>query len=210
VNEKASKLEILGAWLGLWTPPRDVEIPPVPWRKVGYAALALAGVIAVIALVVAPAIDDAKDEASARDRAERAEQVAARRARLVKLQQPRFGRAPADAPRTAMLERLQEAIGRDARARFSPNAGTATCEPAPGVDESAARVAYDCLSATSEIRGGGAQAGARGQLGYPYRAIVDFAAGRYAFCRTNPVPSEGALGDPRKVIRLPKACAFNR
>jgi len=26
---RASIFEIVGAWLRLWTPPRDVEIPPV-------------------------------------------------------------------------------------------------------------------------------------------------------------------------------------
>jgi hypothetical protein len=27
---RASIFEIVGAWLRIWTPPRDVEIPPVP------------------------------------------------------------------------------------------------------------------------------------------------------------------------------------
>lgn len=29
---KASRWEIVGAWLQIWTPPRDVEIAPVPRR----------------------------------------------------------------------------------------------------------------------------------------------------------------------------------
>src|SRR4051812_9326358 len=32
-ERRANVLEIVGAWLHLWVPPRDVEIPPVPWRK---------------------------------------------------------------------------------------------------------------------------------------------------------------------------------
>ena len=55
---KASKLEILGAWLGIWTPPRDVEVPPVPWRKVGYVALGVLAVAAAVAVFVAPAMDE--------------------------------------------------------------------------------------------------------------------------------------------------------
>jgi hypothetical protein len=26
-------LQVVGAWLGLWTPPRDAVVPPVPWRR---------------------------------------------------------------------------------------------------------------------------------------------------------------------------------
>ena len=32
-QRRASVLEIVGVWLHVWTAPRDVEIPPVPWRK---------------------------------------------------------------------------------------------------------------------------------------------------------------------------------
>ena len=39
---RASRWEILGAWLRIWTPPRDVEVPPVPRRLLA----AVAGVIA--------------------------------------------------------------------------------------------------------------------------------------------------------------------
>ena len=32
-QRRASILEIVGVWLHVWTAPRDVVIPPVPWRK---------------------------------------------------------------------------------------------------------------------------------------------------------------------------------
>src|SRR3712207_7944463 len=31
-EHRLSRWEVLGAWLRLWTPPREVEVPPVPWR----------------------------------------------------------------------------------------------------------------------------------------------------------------------------------
>jgi len=52
---KASRWEILGAWLRIWTPPRDVEIPPVPRRSAALvAALCVAAIVAGVT-VIAPA-----------------------------------------------------------------------------------------------------------------------------------------------------------
>ena len=207
---KASKLETLGSWLGLWTPPRDVVVPPVPWRKVALGAAGLALLVAATAVFVAPAIDDAKDERSAREQRELDRRAAQRRERTIRLQSPRLGEAPATASRKSVLATLTEHIGRDARERFSPKAATATCTVFPGIDPRQRRVAYRCLSATTLIDGGGDQEGARGQLGYPYRAVVDFGTNRYAFCRVNPRPSEKAINDPRKIIQLPDECLLTR
>jgi hypothetical protein len=33
---------VLGAWLGVWTPPREADVPPIPWRKVALGAAAVA------------------------------------------------------------------------------------------------------------------------------------------------------------------------
>lgn len=236
---RATKLETLGAWLGLWTPPRGVAVPPVPWRRVALAAAALVLAAAAAAFTVAPAIDDAKDEGRAERQRELDQRAAERRARTAKMQEPRFGTIPAlsgerraegsaggaknadgaggaegadgpaggaDGARARAVAAVGVAIGEDARKRFSPKAQAATCEVAPGVDPDRQEVAYTCLSATSEIEGAGPQTGARGRLGYPYRAIVDFERNRYAFCRINPQPSEKALKDPREIVGLPKAC----
>ena len=203
---KASKLETLGAWLGVWTPPRDVVVPPIPWRKVAMVAAGLLLVAAAVAAFVAPAIDDAKDESSAQERRELEQRAAQRRARLRQIQKPRTGALPAAATRDDAVGAVATAIGDDARKRFSPGSQTATCEPAPGTNADGGRFAYDCLSATSAIEGAADQAGAKGRLGYPYRAIIDLDAKRYAFCRINPLPGEQAVVDPRNRVQLEAPC----
>ncbi len=203
---KASKLEILGAWLHLWTPPRDCEIPPVPWRKValGAALLAAAGVVA--ALVIAPAIDDSKERGAAEERRALEERTQARRARIREEQRARYGRLERGAPRPAALQTVAAAIGRDAAERFDTDGRPAGCEPAPAQDEGAARVLYDCHVVVREIVAGGEQEGARGSITIPYRASLDFRARRYAFCKVNPRPGELSIGQPEDIVPLPRPC----
>ena len=202
---RAGRLETLGAWLHLWTPARDHEVPPVPWRALtvrgGAAILALGAAIALIA----PQIQDAKDQASARAHREAIASAAASRARQVAEQAARRGALPDDG-RPAAIALVEARIGADARARFDPRYRAAACKPAAGEDAGAARVAYDCFTALREIVGAGAQAGARGQLGLPYRAVLDHRARRYAFCKTNPPPGEKLIPDPRRLAALPAAC----
>jgi hypothetical protein len=202
---KASRWEALGAWLGVWTPPRDVEVPPPPSaRTLAWAAAALVGLGIVVALVIAPAIDAGKDRAAAEERAARAQRAAARREAQRVQQRPRQGALPAGAGRAAALAAVGDLVLRDARARFAPEATRTTCRPYPpsraGRERAASgpRAAYDCLVVVREF--------ARGRTGVPYRAVVDFAAGRYAFCKINPVPSERVLPDPRLVVRLEPPC----
>ena len=65
---RASRWEIAGAWLRVWTPPRDVEIPPPPKRALAVAALVLAaGVVGGSSSFAKPAIDRAKERDAARD-----------------------------------------------------------------------------------------------------------------------------------------------
>lgn len=201
---QASSLEILGAWLHVWTPPRDVVIPPVPWGKVAAACGGVLLVAALVAIFVAPAIDDAKDRSAAKERRELAQRAAARRRAQELEQRPRFGTANGD--RAAVLATIEAAIGADARRRFDPDARVASCEPAQGVDAAAVRVAYDCTSAVRDIVGAGRQEGARGVLAIPFRAVVDFGRGRYAFCKVNPAPGEQVIPDPAKLVELPEAC----
>jgi hypothetical protein len=201
---KASRLETLGAWLGLWTPPRDVEVPPVPWRKVGYAVAGLAVVAAAIAIFVAPAIDDSKDERSARERQAAAERADARRRAADAEQQPRTGQASGSRPE--VMADVEQRIAEDARERFSQNVRAASCGPTPGSDPAKTIVAFDCLAQTSAIAGAGDQQGATGSLGHPYRAVIDFKSNAYAFCKINPVPGETAVPDPNSVVQLPDEC----
>jgi len=202
---RAGRLETLGAWLHLWTPARDREVPPVPWRAVAVRGGAVLVVAGLAAGLIAPRIQDAKEQAAARDRREAATAAAAFRARQTREQAPRRGPLPRGG-RAAAVSRVEARIGADARARFDPRYRAAACEPAPGETAGGGRVAYDCFVALREIVGAGAQAGARGQLGLPYRAVIDHRARRYAFCKTNPPPGERLVPDPRKLVELPAAC----
>ncbi len=203
---RASRLETLGAWLHLWTPPRDCDVPPVPWRKVAAGAAVLAALGVVLALAVAPAIDDAKREGAAEERAAAAKRGAARRERMRIEQQPRTGRLTDVAPRSSALALVAAVIGRDARERFGANGAPAACDVTPGEDAAARRVVFDCFATVREIIGAGDQEGARGALAIPYRAVLDFGARRYAFCKVNPPPAEQAVPDPRTVVGVPPAC----
>jgi hypothetical protein len=208
VTEKprASRFETLGSWLGLWTPPRDVVVPPVPWRKVAAGAGVLVVLGVFTGLVIAPAIDSAKDESAAEERAAEARRAAARRAAQREEQRARTGSLPGGGSRRAALAPVEAAIGADSADRFDTDGRPAACETAAGVDAAARRVVYDCFVTVRELRGAGQQEGARGALAIPYRAVLDFGARRYAFCKINPRPGEQAIGGPEDIVELPAAC----
>ena len=196
---RASKLETLGAWLHLWTPPRDCEVPPIPWRKVAAAAGALALVGLFVALVVAPAIDERKDEGAAERKQIEDREKAARVARIRAEQRAVTGSL-------TNLGAVEAKIGADARRRFGADGRPAECEPVPGADTSAASVLYDCHVTIREIVGAGDQEGAVGALTIPYRARLDRETDRYAFCKVNPRPGEQALQAPGNEIPPPRVC----
>ena len=222
--------ETLGAWLRVWTPPRDVEVPPVPVRGLligGAVALVL---LAGAAALIMPAIDDSKDRSAAADARETAQRRAESRRRQIAEQRPRTLAAsdlrPASgasdterlAARAALLRRTESAISDDARARA--DAGElegrpqgAECEPYPkrsdradwpDRDLGAARGVYDCLVFVRAIASTDTNIG--GKLGYPFRAVLDFTRFSAAWCKTNPVPGERVVPDPRTVLELPKPC----
>src|SRR5688572_10487627 len=92
-RRRASLPEVVGAWLRVWTPPRDVEVPPVPVRRLaigGFAALVL---IAAAAALIAPRIDESKERTAAAEARERGAALDARRRRIIAQQQPRRGEA---------------------------------------------------------------------------------------------------------------------
>src|ERR687896_2376362 len=88
-TRRASVLERVGAWLRIWTPPRDVEVPPVPVRKLVLGGLALLVVAGAATAVVAPRIDDSKDARAAAEARERDQRRAAERERIRVEQRPR-------------------------------------------------------------------------------------------------------------------------
>jgi hypothetical protein len=116
--------------------------------------------------------------------------------------------------RRAAVAAVGTAIARDAQARHrsgelgsAPLAGPVGCEPFPktlrgaGAEADLAKPAgaYSCLVATARV-------GDRGVIGYPYRAVVQFDTGRYAFCKEHQVAGERSVPDPRRVVALPAAC----
>jgi hypothetical protein len=202
---RLSRFEIVGAWLNIWTPPRDAHVPPVPWRKLAIWSAVTVVALGVAAAIAAPRIDAGKEKSAAAEKREFDAARARRNAQIRREQQPRFGTLTTTDPDVA-LTTVGVAIGRDARVRFSPKARTATCEPAGGTQTVGRRLAYNCISAVNDVVGAGSQKGARGVIGIPYRAVLDFDARRYAFCKTNPPPGEQVIQDPGKLIQLPRAC----
>jgi hypothetical protein len=95
---RASAWEIVGAWLHLWTPPRDVEVPRIPRRGAAIVAAVLAAVAAVVVLVLVPAIDSGKRAGAERRARAEAAHAARLRADAERDQQPHTGSAPRPAP----------------------------------------------------------------------------------------------------------------
>jgi len=211
---RANAFETLGAWLRVWTPPRDVEVPPVPRRGLAAAAGVLIVLAAIAVLVVGPAIDSGK-EADAERRAEAAAAAQARRAAIARRdQQPRTGGAPGLAPattpqaRAALVAAVERAVTADANARqaaghLDSRTRSTTCDPISG-GEAGGRAAYECNALIRDITGQGEP----GRLTYPFRAVLDLWEATWTFCKLNPIPSEMSLPDPETVVPLPAACAI--
>jgi hypothetical protein len=208
--------------------PGFTEMPAWLWRRAGRGVRIGAGVFVLAAIgvtaAVAPAIDESKDERAATERRERAAQHAALIRRLNAEQRPVFGRsrsvAVAGAPPGRQLEAradaladLSAAILADARARVRRGKldgpiRRVACSPFPrsvdGVrpeeDLSRARGRYGCIAVTADF--GGTSESVGGALGHPYRAVLRFGSGRYAFCKIWGRPDPTTL---RKVL-VPKAC----
>ncbi len=206
---RASRWETVGAWLHLWTPPRDVEIPapPSPRRLAAWtgAALLLFGVALAL---TAPRIDDAKDERAARARAAEATQDAARRAEAIRVQRASFATsAPGDLD--TQLRDARAAILADARARRAAGelpqpTREVTCSRAAGSARSDL-LRFSCVAATARLAD--VAAGPQRTVGYPFSLVVQSETGRFAWCRTLPVPAEGATGHSGVRVPQPAACS---
>lgn len=208
---KASRWEILGAWLKIWTPPRDVEIPPIPWRAVAVLAAVCAALVVIVIVVIVPALDDANQRRVATEARRSAANVRAERARLrhdQRVQRSRAAQAAAHyaagrsaQARATLLTDVRASIRRDADARaaageFDQPTIAVRCSDRPG-EGGGARVRLACLAISTQ--------NARVRVGQPFVVAASLRDGRYAWCHTNPPPGEGSAG-VGVYVALSKAC----
>jgi hypothetical protein len=187
--------------------PGFTELPAWIWRRLG--SRGRTGVVVALVLAVAgtvvlvPAIDRARDQRSAAEQRTR-EVLHERRIRALEAEQrPHFGRVGARS-HAAGVNEVEAAIVADARRRVG--AGTldgpirrVECEPFPRSLNperllARRRVRLACLAVTSAFEGGA--------LGHPYRALIDFATARYAFCKVSGRPDP----TPDPDVTTPRAC----
>ncbi|UUY05749.1 hypothetical protein LRS13_09575 [Svornostia abyssi] len=187
---RASRWETLGAWLHVWTPPRDVEIPapPSPRRLAVWAGAALVVLGIVLALTV-PRIESAKDERSARASAAEAAEDAARRAEAIRVQRASFATSAPDDLDTQLRD-ARAAILADARARHAAGelpqpTREVTCSRAAGSARSDL-LRFSCVAATARLAD--VAAGPQRTVGYPFSLVVQPETGRLAWCRTSQCP----------------------
>lgn len=208
--------------------PGIVELPRWLWARMGRRLRIVAGLALVAAVAagipLAAGLRESSRERAASERAERAELRERQIEALREEQRPRFGRAdapaPAGAPRQERLDARRELIGElsaailaDARLRVRRRAldgpiRRTECEPFPRRVDGAApeedlrreRGRYFCLAVTADFESG--EGGIGGAIGHPYRALVDFDSGRYAFCKIagRPEPT------PDPAVETPRAC----
>ena len=216
-QKKLSRWEVLGAWLRVWTPPRDVDVPPIPWRAVWIGVAVLAVLAVLVVAVGIPAVKDDNRSASEREQAAADARLEARLRRLQAEQRVHRAAGPPATDvdgRRALVALLEREILEDARARVRARdlrAPVRRVDCAPGrrsgaggvVPEdvvSRARAGYECTAVTSDITGTG------GAVGYPFKGVVDFRTGALVWCKTNPPPGEQVVQDPSKLPRLPAEC----
>ena len=202
-----TRWEIVGAWLHVWTPPKGLEVPPVPWRKLAIWSALIALVVGAAAAIAVPRIEERKKEGSAERARQAAAADAAERSRLRADQRVHelSVRAGAD-----MVASLETAITADAKARthaktISGSVQSTKCTPtSAGVAQFPASRVYKCFVTTgSGLPGeGGEVLGA----GYPFVATIYTKAHRLAWCKQNPHADEkGTKGDVR--VKMSPVCA---
>lgn len=220
-QQKANVFEIVGAWLHIWTPPRDVRIPPVPWRKLAIGTAIGAVIVGIALAIMVPRIDDSKTQYAA-DYAAFKERVRQENvARINQSQRAQTGEAlslrpAADAPaaevqaaNAQLMDKMQADMYADAQARaktgeIKPVTVPPTCERAQGTPTSGPIGVFNCFIQTTPI----AQSSKNmaGALGYPFRAVVHFDTFTYAWCKAELVPGEKLVVSPESAPLLPPAC----
>ena len=189
--------------------PGLLGLPGHFWRKLSPAGrwvTAVAGVAlllgaVVLAIVLVPQISESNRRQAAEDRRERAQALAAERARLRAEQRPRRGKVPPVAVVAGVEARITaDAQLRHARGELDAAALRTDCR---SLGHDGSLTLLGCTAVTSDVE---ATEEATGVLiGYPYRAAVELETGRYALCKTSGRPGEGAY-NRSTIVPLPAAC----
>jgi hypothetical protein len=220
-QRRASILEIIGAWLHIWTPPRDAYVPPVPWRKLAIGAGIGAVVLGAVLAVMVPRINEGKESRAAIERAKDARDAARNRARINHVQRPQRGEAAALLPaadagpaaqvaaRAELLEHIEAEIMADARARSAAGEirdvdGPTTCERTQGRPTDGPVGVFDCFTVAKTFKA--TKSTRSGSAGYPFRVVVDFRTYAYTWCRVEQIPGELLIQDPTQTVHLPDEC----
>jgi len=220
--KKAGKFEILGAWLRVWTPPRGVEIPPVPWRRIAIGTGVGAVIVGLALAILVPRIDAGKEQDAAEYAAFKDKVRKDRVERITRVQRARFGDAKAllpasgapaaevDGAKRELLQRLKVSIRDDAKARaeageIKPATAPPTCVRTPGTPTSGDYGVLDCFVQTSPVST--SKSKLLSGIGYPFRAVVHYDTFTYAWCMTEPVPSDNLIkGEDATATQLPAPC----
>ncbi|HET6549071.1 MAG TPA: hypothetical protein VFG79_11470 [Solirubrobacter sp.] len=220
-QRRANVLEIVGAWLRIWVPPRDAYVPPVPWKKLAIGTGIGVVLLGIALAIMIPRINRNNAEFARDIAATKAANAARNRERIKREQAPHPGQAVAlrppagasadqvDAARASLLDRVGTDIvayvkRRAANGDMKPLLEPPACEHTSGTPTSGPIGVFDCFGATTRIPTTDRNAG--GTLGYPFRAVLDYDKFSYTWCRIEKVPGEKLVLDPRNVTLLPPAC----
>lgn len=202
---RATRMEILGHRLGIWTLPRGVEDPPpisLRAKLLALAGLILAAVVLVTLII--PAINGSKGRTATRERRAHEAFVSRERARLIAEESAHHGRSAAAArlhadgddagARAALLASARTDVGRDARSRVAAGSldgpiRNVSCDYEP--HDTGPRAHLACLAITASLVDGAANTT---RVGHPFIVSASLSDGRYAWCKENSPPGEGATG----------------
>jgi hypothetical protein len=188
---RLTRWETVGAWLHVWTPPKGIDVPPVPWRKLALWGAVSALVIGAAAAIAVPRIDQGKKEGAAERAREQAATVAAEEARLKVDQAVHRLTVPAG---IALVPELEAAVTKDAQARvraktISGPVLSTRCDPAgTAVTQFAGSRVYKCFVTTATGLPG--QGGDIIGTGYPFVATIYTKQRLLAWCKQNPRADE--------------------
>jgi type II secretory pathway pseudopilin PulG len=220
-QRRASIPEIIGAWLHIWTPPRDARVPEIPWRKLAIGTGIGLVVLGIALAIMIPRIDNHKEQTAKANAAYKAAAVARNRARINKSQAAKHGEARTLRPeagsgpgllalaKVKLLTAVEADIFADAKARaaageMKPVTGPTTCEHVAGTPTSGDVGVFDCFVVTHRIDP--TKHSASGAIGYPFRAVLNYKDFTYSWCKTEQVPGEMLVLNPKDVTLLPPAC----